>query len=60
MEVLGEWGVEVLTKTGNRIYDTGRIPDKIALSVFITIPKKYVAKDCEKFRTIILRANSAC
>ena len=52
LEVLGEWGVEVVSEIANCIYDTGRIPDQMARSVFITIPKKPGAIDCDKFRTI--------
>ena len=52
LEVLGEWGVGVVTKIANSIYDTGQIPEQMAQSVFITIPKKPGAIDCDKFRTI--------
>ena len=52
LEVLGEWGVEVVTKIANCIYDTGGIPNQMAQSVFITIPKKPGTIQCDKFRTI--------
>ena len=50
--VLGEWGAEVVTEIANSIYNTGQIPDQMARSIFITIPKKPGAIDCDKFRTI--------
>ena len=52
LEVLGEWGVDMVTKIANCIYNTGWIPEQMARSVFITIPKKPGAIDCDKFRTI--------
>ena len=52
LEVMVEWGVEVASKIANSIYDTGRIPDQMAPSVFWTIPKKPGAIDCEMFWAI--------
>ena len=52
IEAMEEWGVDVVTKIVNSIYDTGRIPDAMKRSIFITIPKKQGAIDCDKFRTI--------
>ena len=34
------------------VYDTGQIPEHMAQSIIITIPKKPGAVDCDKFRAI--------
>ena len=52
LEVLGEWGEEVVTKIANYKYYTGGIPNQMAQSVFITITKKSGAIQCDKFTTI--------
>lgn len=53
LEVFGEWGVMVVVaKIANCIYDTGRLPDRIIRSVFITISKKPGAVDCDNFGTM--------
>ena len=52
LEVLKEWGVEVVTKITNCNNDTGWVPNQLTQSVFITIPKKPGAIQCDEFRTI--------
>ena len=52
IEVMEEWGVEVITRLVNSIYDTGQIPGAMKRSIFVTMPKKAGAIDCDKFRTI--------
>ena len=47
-------GVDRLTKIINKIYDDGTFPDELGRSIFITLPKKPGAVDCEQYRTISL------
>ncbi|GFR64660.1 LINE-1 retrotransposable element ORF2 protein [Elysia marginata] len=56
-EALEEYGVEKLTSLLNEIYDTGEIPTDISRSVFIALPKKPGATDCELHRTISLMSH---
>ncbi|RUS89973.1 hypothetical protein EGW08_002240 [Elysia chlorotica] len=52
LKVLGEFSIEKLTDIFNDIYDTGHIPDELAKSVYITLPKKSKSIECGDFRTI--------
>ena len=52
VDAAGEFIVEKITRIANRIYDEGYIPEAMRESVFVTIPKKPGAIDCEKHRTI--------
>ena len=38
----------------NKIYDTGEIPEYLCTSIFIALPKKPGAVECELHRTISL------
>ena len=49
--------LEILTDLFNKIYKTGYIPDDLAQSIFITIPKKQKALECYDFRTISLMSH---
>lgn len=53
-DALGEMGIEEITKLVNKIYDTGKIPTSLSRSIFITLPKKPGATECESHRTISL------
>ena len=46
-----------LTELLSKIYDTGHIPSDMLKSVFIAIPKKAGATDCELHRTISLMSH---
>ena len=48
----GEVVVEKILEVSNRIYDTGYIPEAMRKSLFIAIPKRDGAVECEKHRTI--------
>lgn len=54
IEALDKFGIERVTRLANLIYDTGYIPQKMRESIFITIPKKEGAMECEKHRTICI------
>ena len=49
---LGEFGIEKLTLILNEIYDSGEIPEDLSKSIFITLPEKPSAIECELHRTI--------
>ena len=50
----GDIGIQKLTELANDIYDSGVIPDDLTKSIFITLPKKPGATECELHRTISL------
>jgi hypothetical protein len=54
IEALQELGIQKITELANRMYDSGEIPEDMCKSVFIAIPKKTNASECEMFRTISL------
>ena len=54
IETLEEYGVDKLTEIINKIYDDGKFPEDLSKSIFITLPKKPGAVDCEQHRTISL------
>ncbi|XP_076359111.1 uncharacterized protein LOC143251751 [Tachypleus tridentatus] len=51
---LKEVGIQEVTKLLNTIYDTGEIPEDFKKSVFIALPKKPGAIDCEQHMMISL------
>ncbi|CAF1635495.1 unnamed protein product, partial [Adineta ricciae] len=55
---LDELGVKVMTKLINKIYDTGEIPEDLTKSIFIALPKKPGATECELHRTISLMSHT--
>ena len=57
LNALEEVGVKELTLLLNRIYETGDIPPDLTKSVFITLPKKPGATECESHRTISLMSH---
>ena len=57
IQSLDELGVDVMTKLINKIYDTGEIPEELTKSIFIALPKKSGATECELHRTISLMSH---
>ena len=54
---LEEYGIERLTAVINRIYEDGKFPEDLSKSIFITLPKKPGAVDCDQHRTISLMSH---
>ena len=54
LKVLEVFTLNKLTDLFNRIYNTGHIPDELAKSIFIPLPKKPKAMECGDYRTISL------
>ena len=52
IEALEDFGIQRLTPIGNIIYDTGEIPEALLKSVFIALPKKPGAIECELLHLI--------
>ena len=57
IEALDDLGIEKTTQLLNEIYDTGQLPQDISRSVFIALPKKPGATECELHRTISLMSH---
>ena len=57
LEALEECGVEKLTDIINKIYDDGEFPEDLNKSIFIAIPKKPGAVECEQHHTISLMSH---
>ena len=57
IEALEEFGIMKITELLNEIYDTGQIPTETLKSIFITLPKKAGATECELHRTISLMSH---
>ena len=57
LEALEEFGVDQITKILNNIYDTSEIPEDLSKSIFITLPKKAGAIECELYSTISLMSH---
>ena len=57
IEALKEYGVEKLTKITSMIYHSGKFPEDLGKSIFITLPKKPGAVDCEQHHTISLMSH---
>ena len=57
IEALEDYGVEKLTEIINKIYDDGKFPEDLSKSIFITLPKKHSAVDCEQHHTISLMSH---
>ena len=54
---LEDFGVEKLTEVLNEVYDCGEIPEDLSKSIFIALPKKPGAIECELHRTISLMSH---
>ena len=57
IEALEEFGIVKLTTFLGNIYETGKIPGELLKSVFIALPKKPGAIECELHRTISLMSH---
>ena len=57
MDALKDFGVELLTDIANDVYDSGEIPEDLRKSIFIALPKKPGATECELHRTISLMSH---
>ena len=53
IEILDEFGI-ILTDFLNAVYDSREIPPVLSKSIFIALPKKPGATECESNRTISL------
>ena len=51
---LGDVAIDFLTSLTNKIYEKGINPEELRRSVFIALPKKTRAQECQYFRTISL------
>ena len=49
-----EFSVEKITEIANDIYNSGKMPEDLSKSIFIALPKKPGATECELHRTISL------
>ena len=54
IEGSGDFGMQKITELTNKIYNTGFIPEEMYKSIFIAIPKKPGAVECNLHRTISL------
>ena len=57
IEALEDFGISTLTEMINEIYDSGTIPEDLSKSIFIALPKKRNAIECELHRTISLMSH---
>uniref|UniRef100_A0A3P8SQG9 Reverse transcriptase domain-containing protein n=1 Tax=Amphiprion percula TaxID=161767 RepID=A0A3P8SQG9_AMPPE len=57
LTALDEFGIDKVTEIMNQIYDSGEIPEDMEKSIFIALPKKPGAIDCELHRTISLMSH---
>ena len=57
VSALDDFGLQKLTECLNEIYDTGEIPEELSKSIFIALPKKAGAIECELHRTISLMSH---
>ena len=57
MQALEGIELDAITKMLNTIYDTGEIPKEMLQSIFIVLPKKQGATECEQHRTISLMSH---
>ncbi|GFO24710.1 transposon tx1 uncharacterized 149 kda protein [Plakobranchus ocellatus] len=57
IEALEDFGIGKVTRLPNEIYDTGQIPIDLSKSIFIALPKKPGATECELHRTISLMSH---
>ncbi|GFO07610.1 endonuclease-reverse transcriptase [Plakobranchus ocellatus] len=57
IEALEDFGIGKVTHLLNEVYDTGQIPTDLSKSIFIALPKKPGATECELHRTISLMSH---
>ena len=54
LAALDDWGIDLITNLLNDIYDNGEIPKEMFKSVFIMLPLRVGATECDIHRTISL------
>ena len=52
IKALDDFGIEIIRKLVNQVHDNGEIPENLFRSIFVMIPKKPGAIECELHRTI--------
>ena len=57
LKILDDKGITILTELLNLIYEHGHIPEGMAESIFIQVPKKPTTVKCEEHRTISLMSH---
>ncbi|GFO27738.1 hypothetical protein PoB_005424300 [Plakobranchus ocellatus] len=57
LKQIEDFGIGKVTHLLNEIYDTGHIPADLSRSIFIALPKKPGATECELHRTISLMSH---
>ena len=57
IKALDDFGIEKITILANEVYDNGKIPEDLSRSIFIMIPKKPDAIECELHMTISLMSH---
>ena len=57
LKILDDFGIKRITDIANEIYNSGTIPDDLAKSVFVALPKEPGATKCELHRTISLMSH---
>jgi len=57
INALEDMGIDKLASIMNKTYDTGEIPDALSRSIFIALPKRAGATECELHRTISLMSH---
>ena len=57
IKALDHFGIQKVTELANTIYNSGKIPSDLTKSIFIALPKKSGAIECELHRTISLMSH---
>ena len=57
IEALEDFRTDTMTEIINEIYESGAIPEDLSKSIFIALPKKPNATECELHRTISLMSH---
>ena len=60
IEALEGFRIDTMTEIINEIYDSGTIPEDLSKSIFIALPKKPNATECELHRTISHKPHEPC
>src|SRR5438132_2934694 len=54
LQATDEFGIDKITEIANDMYNSGNIPEDLSKSIYIALPKKPGATECELHRTISL------
>ena len=57
LKSLDEHNIDIITTLCNIIYNTGYIPTEMKQSIFVPIPQKTKAQNCNEYRTISLMSH---